>query len=196
METIKYFGLENRNIKVISDGGSNIVAAMKIKNIERFNCMVHSLHRFISHDILNNTLFEDLNKIISKIKQIFRALTYRGEDILEIQQLKQNEKLFAMLKKIQNITNCIECDENIVFSDIESEIEAVLKNPHLPTLKKFCGIQNIKNCIECDENIVFSDIESEIEAVLKKSTFTNFKKFCGNKMELPSKYDKKLFPEL
>ncbi|XP_046812217.1 uncharacterized protein LOC124421304 [Lucilia cuprina] len=40
-----------------------------------------------------------------------------------------------MLTKIQNITNCIECDENIVFSDIESEIEAVLKNPHLPTLK-------------------------------------------------------------
>lgn len=52
----------------MTDSGSNIVFAMKIKNIEHLNlnCIDHSLHRFCN---------DDLNNIILKIKQIYRILT-------------------------------------------------------------------------------------------------------------------------
>lgn len=151
IETIEFFGLQNKKIKAVTDGGSNIVSAMKIKNIERLNCIAHSLHRFITYDILCNDAFEDLNNIILKIKQIYRTLTYRREDILEIQQLKENEKIFEILQNLQNITNCIDCDDNIVFGEMELELEAAIKNPSLPSLK---------NSVETRWNSILSMLKS------------------------------------
>ncbi|XP_065359861.1 uncharacterized protein LOC135953781, partial [Calliphora vicina] len=68
------FNLQQKDICAVTDGGSNIVAALKLKNINRFGCTAHILHRFLSHDLLHHERFSHINKIISKLKQIYRSL--------------------------------------------------------------------------------------------------------------------------
>lgn len=100
LQTLQFFKLENKKIRAVSDGGSNIVSAMKIQNIERFGCLAHTLHRFLTYDILTNPLFSSLNQIILKLKNIFRAVTYRGEEIEKIQTLKENQNLYEIIRNI------------------------------------------------------------------------------------------------
>lgn len=53
-DTPSDFNLDNHNICAVTDGGSNIVCALKMKNIVRYGCSAHALHRFLMHDVLGN----------------------------------------------------------------------------------------------------------------------------------------------
>lgn len=70
LEALKLFSLEHKKIRAVTDGGTNIVSALKLQNIERFNCLAHTLHRFLMHDVLNNGMFDTLNNIILKLKKL------------------------------------------------------------------------------------------------------------------------------
>lgn len=51
-------------------GGSNIVADLKLRNMNRLQCSVHSLHRFIVHDVFNNKEFSVFANMIGKLKSV------------------------------------------------------------------------------------------------------------------------------
>lgn len=136
-KTLKEFELHNRSITAVTDGAANIIAGLKISKITRFGCCAHSLHRFLSHDILNNQKFSHLNNIISKLKKIFRALVYSTEEIIKIQKLSEQNELFKILLESKNILDSAEADEQFI-TDIDKMEEDILNNlmhNSLPTLK-------------------------------------------------------------
>lgn len=131
-ETLMYFNLINKNIKAVTDSGSNIISALNIKNIERFSCLAHTLHRFLMHDILHNESFKDISVIILKLKDIYRSVTFKTEEIQKMQELKQNEDVYI---NIQNIYNSLNLDENFITGEMEDHLAAAMKTANMPTIK-------------------------------------------------------------
>lgn len=97
------FNLSNKNICAVTDGGSNIVAALKTENISRYGCIAHALHRFLSHDVLNNKSFNHINTIISKLKDVYRSLMYSSEEITRLQNIEEQNKIMQFLEESQKI---------------------------------------------------------------------------------------------
>lgn len=135
-ETMQSFGLENKDIVVVSDGGSNIVAAMKINNMKRLGCSSHSLHRFIVHDVLQNTEFTVFYNTAKKLKRIYKFLNYNTENIRKIQKNFEDSELFNALEEAVNIQNYIENENQYHILQEETNIdEDLLTNKTFGTLK-------------------------------------------------------------
>ncbi|XP_075168881.1 E3 SUMO-protein ligase ZBED1-like [Haematobia irritans] len=126
------FKLTHKDFKAVTDGGTNIISALKMKQIERFPCLAHTLHRFIMHDVLEDTSTSEIKTIITKLKSVFRHLTYRSEDIQNIQQLKENEQVYVTIQKIHN--SCA-LDENFIMGDLEDELEDAINYSEPQSLK-------------------------------------------------------------
>lgn len=125
------FNLLEKNICAVTDGGKNIISALNIKNISRYGCCAHALHRFLSHDVLNNDEFTHINEITTKLKNIFRSLMYSADEIKKLQNLEEQDKL---LEELEIIVNAMECDEGYPTSDTNFS-DDLLKVNHLPSLK-------------------------------------------------------------
>lgn len=78
----------------MSDGGSNIAAALRISKINRLGCATHSLHRFIVHDILLNDAFDVFSKMVEKLKKIYKTLNYNTDQITSLQTEEQQQTKF------------------------------------------------------------------------------------------------------
>lgn len=87
------FGLEGKTLTAVSDGGSNIVASLKRQHVLRYHCLAHTMHLFLTHDVLKKKEFLQIQNIIKKLKEIFKNLRFRGEDFLKLQQLKNKIKI-------------------------------------------------------------------------------------------------------
>lgn len=134
-ETLCDFGLEKKDIVVVSDGGSNIVAAMKLANMKRLGCTSHALHRLIVHDILQHKNLTVFLNTVKKLKEIFRCLNYNTENIIKIQNVFSDENVFNFLTEVTDIYNIVEV-ENQFQSVEELEIpENVFNNQSIGTLK-------------------------------------------------------------
>ncbi|XP_075161995.1 uncharacterized protein LOC142234698 [Haematobia irritans] len=129
---LQQFKLTHKDFKAVTDGGTNIISALKMKQIERFPCLAHTLHRFIMHDVLEDTSTSEIKTIITKLKSVFRHLTYRSEDIQNIQQLKENEQVYVTIQKIHN--SCA-LDENFIMGELEDELENAINYSEPQSLK-------------------------------------------------------------
>lgn len=115
--TISEFNLENKTICAVTDGGTNIISALKINKIERYGCSAHALHRFLAHDILTNSSFNQINKIVDKLKCIFRALMYSSGEISRLQSLHKQDNLTKILLDSETFTEILNNDENFPTGD-------------------------------------------------------------------------------
>ncbi|KAI8118760.1 Transposable element Hobo transposase [Lucilia cuprina] len=132
-ETIVEFGLENKELCAVTDGGTNIIAALKKENIVRYGCLAHALHRFLMHDVLNEDSFKHINAIIQKLKGIFRSLMYSSEEIGKLHNLKEQDELTKILIESQYIAQNFEYEERFAVGDdnFDNEVEkALMFNQH------------------------------------------------------------------
>lgn len=134
-DTLEQFGLQNKNITAVSDGGSNIIKSLRIQTIVRFSCLAHSLHLFITSDILENTAFTCLRDTIMKMKHIFRCLNYRSEDIRRIQIVQENSECCKIINKIEQVCKCLESDDSISIGDFEEQLEEATSFHYSQSLK-------------------------------------------------------------
>lgn len=67
----------------VTDGSANIIAAMRISNIMRFQCVAHSLHRCITFDILCSENVQRLNGIILKLKTVLKKLNSKPKKFVK-----------------------------------------------------------------------------------------------------------------
>ncbi|XP_065354383.1 uncharacterized protein LOC135948858 [Calliphora vicina] len=109
-ESIQEFNLNNKNICSVTDGGTNIVAALKLKKIQRFGCCAHALHRFISNDVLNN------------------------DEIRRLQNLEEQDGLMQFILQAQIILEEQEKIEQYECGD-DDFFEKSITVPNLSTLK-------------------------------------------------------------
>lgn len=109
--TLKDFKLDNKIINAVNDGASNIVAGMRIGSINRYECMAHSLHRFLVHDILENPDFAVINNIVKKLKTNFKKLSYATEELTKIQRVYSEENIIDILLDTNEIVESLNMEE-------------------------------------------------------------------------------------
>lgn len=134
LKSLKEFCLDKKSFTAVTDGGSNIVASLRKQRILRYHCLAHSIHLFLTHDILEDQSFEILKQILTKLKKIFKALRYKGEDLQELHNIKNKEKVCSLLNNISEIWNTIELDNNFHIGELE-ELEEATICPRIQSLK-------------------------------------------------------------
>lgn len=102
--------------------------------MKRLGCSIHSLHRFIVHDIQQNPNFKVFNNTANKLKRIYKFLNYNTENILKIQKTFENNQLFDVLSEATDIFSTLENDSQFQF--LSDEIDDSLPgHKGLGTLK-------------------------------------------------------------
>lgn len=115
------------------DGGSNIIAALRYANIVRYECMAHSLHRFLVHDVLQNEQFKDIKDIVIKLKATYKKLSYSTEELIAIQKTYLQSEIVDILINCNEIAESIELEEEFGIT-IPNELEHL--NNETPTTLK------------------------------------------------------------
>lgn len=111
LETLKDFGLESKDVFAVSDNGANVVAGIRQANIRRIACSAHNLHLFISNDILKSPLFSVTLATIKKLKMIFKALTYKPDELSRIVEINEQSRFLKLLKSSMQIDELMTSEE-------------------------------------------------------------------------------------
>lgn len=117
--TVNDFNLQNKKITAVTDSGSNIVAALKLAGVKRLPCAAHSLHLFLSKDILCNDQFDVLSRIVNKLKKIYKTLTYKHDEMKQYADLNQQVNFVNTIEKIYDCNELIEFDDQYMLSEEE-----------------------------------------------------------------------------
>ncbi|XP_073847174.1 uncharacterized protein isoform X2 [Musca autumnalis] len=120
---LEAFDAQNKCNKAVSDGGSNIVCSLKKQNIVRYSCLAHTMHLFLMHDVLQNSKFSVLNDVIVKLKHIYKALKFKGEELAEMQQLKDTGKIHDIISQICEVDENMDADDCYNLGDLETELQ-------------------------------------------------------------------------
>ena len=84
-EILTTFDIKNRSFIAVTDGGKNLIAAMREGDIMRIDCVAHLLHRFIVHDVMQHpTLVDSIDPLIIKMKTIYRKLKYSTVKVQQV----------------------------------------------------------------------------------------------------------------
>lgn len=92
LRTLNQFGLEDRKVIDVSDNGANVKAGIEKAKIRRLACSAHNLHLFISKDIPKSDNFSAINILISKLKTIYKAVTYKHDKLCNIFEAEQTSE--------------------------------------------------------------------------------------------------------
>ncbi|XP_046811596.1 uncharacterized protein LOC124420998 [Lucilia cuprina] len=135
--TVKSFNLESREIHAVSDGGANIIAGLRMSKMLRYECMAHSLHRFIVHDVLDNPEFNEIKAVVKKLKATYTKLSYCSEDLMAIQKAHLQDGIIEILLQSNDIAESLQLEEEFGVS-LEEEMDLpreTLQNQTATTIK-------------------------------------------------------------
>lgn len=91
------FGLENKNITAVTDNGTNMTAACRLLNLERFPCMAHGIKNLLMTDMLENESMKDLRALVQKLRTTQHALVYRHAMLKKVSDDIHHEKIAKFL---------------------------------------------------------------------------------------------------
>lgn len=77
----------------VTDGGTNIIKACRLLNLKRLPCVAHSLHNIIMEDLMKSEELVYFRTIISKVKKLLKALTYKSADLEDLYDAEQDKKI-------------------------------------------------------------------------------------------------------
>lgn len=97
-ELIEEFQLAEKNITLVTDNATNMIAAAEMLDIKRLPCIAHRIQRLIMHDMFKNPLMYTLCRLVSKMSRIQTALLYKHRLLQQISnELFQNRLANALI---------------------------------------------------------------------------------------------------
>lgn len=107
------FGLEAKHLTAVTDGGSNVKKCTELLDILRLGCVAHSCNRLIQHDLLNCDDIEinELRTVIAKMKKVQRALIYKFEELKNIHERDQQNKIQLIIDELCELNDICEADD-------------------------------------------------------------------------------------
>lgn len=93
--TLVEFGLNEKRIVYVTDGGSNVVAACR--GIFYQPCIAHKIHRLIMHNLLKNDEMEELVELLNKMKKTQRKIIFEQEKLRKHIEFSKNCKDLELL---------------------------------------------------------------------------------------------------
>jgi hypothetical protein len=104
VETLTEFGLKKDRMTIVSDNGSNIVAACRVAKVERLPCTAHNLHLLLTADLDKQESFGPaIMVLIAKVKKIIRTLVYKNQEMKKIKMLTDMSDFLTMLQSTADI---------------------------------------------------------------------------------------------
>lgn len=120
--TLEEYNLNEKKITCVTDNGSNIVKALRILKIHRLSCTAHNLHLFLTKDILGNSEFSVLNDIIFKLKQIYKTLMFRYDDLKQYVEIHKENKFLDALNDVIDIDELNDNSDQFLLNGDEDNI--------------------------------------------------------------------------
>lgn len=104
-ETIREYKLTEKKLTVVTDGGSNVVKACRLMNMNRAGCIAHILHNVISRDLMKNSSVGQIVDLVSHIRQIQRKLTYKHAELKAIHDEERQKEVWTALEEFKENGN-------------------------------------------------------------------------------------------
>lgn len=102
-ETLDEFGIQNRLIKAITDGGRNMISACIALKLPRIGCVAHSIHTLIMKDLMENEAVADIVELFNKLRKTQTTLAYCFRDVVDQAEKEENKKLLELIVKISEL---------------------------------------------------------------------------------------------
>lgn len=90
-----------KQIKFVTDGGSDVVSACQKLGYERDHCIAHVIHLVINDCVQN---FTQLEEEISSYKKICKALFYSNDLFKELKTLEYQEKVGKLMLNFSELS--------------------------------------------------------------------------------------------
>ena len=95
-------GLEQKKLICVSDNASNMkLMAKKLRAVDFCGCEGHNLHLFVMSDTIRAPGHDEFRFLISKIKKIHKALSFKINDMKQQSIKDKNEKLAIYLEQLE-----------------------------------------------------------------------------------------------
>lgn len=124
---ISQFGLQNKKIKVITDGGNNMVAFVKLTKLKRFPCLAHKINRLIQHDLMESNEFEvqPLKDLVKKMRKIQEKLHYQVHELAKIER-SDKQKQLQLIIDFEDLSEVLTADDNqISIDELENSVSMI-----------------------------------------------------------------------
>ena len=115
------FNLNLADGLLVTDNGSNMIAAARKLGIKRRSCLAHCLHNLVAKDTISHST--SLVKIVKKCRSIYSALLYK-KDMLKSEQER------AILEELVNVSSGFESfnDDHLYVQNAPSSSRESIKN--------------------------------------------------------------------
>lgn len=90
---IESFEIQDKDICLVTDSGTNMISASKKLNLPNYNSIAHKIYRLITHDFLTDTKMTEIKELIDKLSQIQKAILYKHDEMAQLEAEKQNENM-------------------------------------------------------------------------------------------------------
>lgn len=93
-DTLEEFKLTEKNITVVTDGGSNMIKACRLLNLCRMGCIAHKIHLLIMKDLIRHpTMKLFFVQFLGKLRGIHYVLIFKYQE-LKLYDNEEKQKKF------------------------------------------------------------------------------------------------------
>lgn len=98
-ETLNEFGIADKKISVVTDGGSNVKKCAELLGVRRSSCISHGIHQLITTDLLKHDSMEEIRNLIVKLKTIQRKMLYKFDELKTLDIQQKNKNLIEVMER-------------------------------------------------------------------------------------------------
>lgn len=86
LKIFQQFEITDKVFRVTTDGGANIIKALKLIGLQRNPCIAHGLHNLINKDFFGNTdeNAESCKFLLEKLRKVHRSLLYKFDELCTV----------------------------------------------------------------------------------------------------------------
>lgn len=163
------FGLREKTILAVTDGGSNVIKACRLMQIDRMQCIAHGLHNLIIHDLLKNEEMTHVSDVIKKIKKMLMALTYKYDELTKAHSNAIDKKLVDLIDIAVSLQEVFEAEDSVRVHEEDKELFNVL-NDRTPfkTLKNSNSTRWNSTLLMLESVLANQDVVSDCLHLIKR----------------------------
>lgn len=98
-DTLDEFGINNKNISVVTDGGSNVIKCAELLNVERAGCVSHAIHLLITKDLLKHASMGVVRDLLLKLRAIHRKMVFKYDELKVLDSQQKNQNLIDAMQR-------------------------------------------------------------------------------------------------
>lgn len=159
-EMITEYGLEQKEIISVLDGGANVNLTVDNMGFVKIRCIAHSINRLIQHDLIEKGRgIEDVTNLISRLRRIQKALLFSYGALTKIANVERQKQIFELLEEMTATEEAMELDERYHVEELTAGAARMDGLKSISTVRWNCIYKvcqsHFKNACECLMNLAY-----------------------------------------